>query len=251
MFTRLKNWLDLDKPEALAWEEWEEWHAATKKARPLAYFCSESIPSKIGFVTHKFVKDPINSTRYWIRVRLFDRYHIIRTKLPPGYHDCDERLLFGAFNMLIEYVENELPSVVMKFDPADEKKGKKHPWWSKGWTRFKSHTDPKMGLRHLRWEMSLGASSPEQSDKAREIWQLYHWWKFVRPLRLDAYEAAGWSEFYKNSELKDVFSNKRTKEQRDQEKELLRLVDEIEQAYNDEDEKMLIRLIKIRRHLWT
>lgn len=249
---KLRKFFDLQKPEAATMDGWDQWHETTKKARPFAYFVAETIPAKTGRIVYRFLTDPINSFRYGLRVRIFDRYHVIKTGLKPGYHDCDERLLHGAFNLLVDYVELELPSTVMKFDPKDEKKGKKHPWWSKGWLRFKAYRDPKMGLRHLRWEMGLGSQSTHQAHKAREVWHLYHWWKFVRPLRPDPYDASGWSEFCKNKSMKNIFRDTpRTKEEFEKEREILQLSDDIQNHYDEEDENMLIRLIKIRGNLWT
>lgn len=249
---RIRKLFDLKKPEALTWDDWQTWHADTKKQKPVVYFLAETVPSVVGKMVHRYVTRPINDCRYGIRVRIFDRYHVVKTGLKPGYHDCDERLLHASFSLLVDYVEKELPSTVMKFDPDDEKKGLRHPWWSKGWWRFKAHRDPQMGLRHLRWEMGLGSNSPQQAEKGREVWHLYHWWKYVRPLRPDPHDASGWSDLCNNKTLQSIWSNRgKSKEQYLKEKEILELADKIQQNYDNEDEAMLIRLIKIRGNLWT
>ena len=235
---------------------WEEWHKKTKTERPFAYFLMETVPDKFDDL-HRFFTKPLNDLRYAIRVRLFDRYHIIKTGLKPGYQDADTRLMHGMFNLLVDFVEVELAWMHVVFD-GEELKKRKHPWWSLGWTRFKAFRDPDAGLDHLRWEMSLDDESlpphersPHQAMRAREIWEIYHWWKFIRPRRPDPYEISGWSEYCDSKSMKELFSNDQTNEDRKISMELIDRSREIEEAYDREDEEMLIRVVKLRKHLWT
>lgn len=41
----------------------------------------------------------------WIKHRTINKYHIVNTRLKPGYHDYDTRLLHSSFSLLEEYVE--------------------------------------------------------------------------------------------------------------------------------------------------
>ena len=47
--------------------------------------------------------------RYWLRSRLIPscRYHVIDTGLSPGWHDVDERMLYGCMALLSSYIERE------------------------------------------------------------------------------------------------------------------------------------------------
>jgi hypothetical protein len=256
MLGRIRKKLDLDKPVALGWGEWEDWHKQTKAARPMAYFIMETIPDKVDDVVRFFTK-PINDLRYAIRVRLFDRYHVIRTGLKPGYQDADSRMLHGMFNLLVDFVEVELAWMHVVFD-EDERRNRKHPWWSLGWTRFKAFRDPRAGLDHLRWEMTLGRESlpmhernPGQAARAREIWEIYHWWKFIRPRRPDPNDISGWSDYCESKSMREMFGNDQTPEDLKISAEIIARSNEIEQAYDTEDEEMLIRLVKLRKSLWT
>jgi len=255
----VKNYFDLQKPWALGWKEWDNWHADTKSARPFAYFVMETIPDKYDdFV--KFFTKPINNLRYAIRVRLFDRYHVINTGLNPGYSDCDTRMLHGMFNMLVDFVEIERAWLHVAFS-KEERKKRKHPWWCLGWTRFKAFRDADAGIAHLKWEMTLDSpnlspydQSPSQASSAREIWELYHWWKVVRPTRPDPYDVSGWNEHCESLRHRGLelfnFENE-TIEEKLRGKECIARSNTIEKSYDEEDEQMLIRLVKIRKCLWT
>ena len=79
------------------------------------------------------------------------------------------------------------------------------------------------GVAHLMWEMGLEEQEEfgnnQQAKNAREIYDLYNWWIDERPLRVEPMETPEHNAYWKL----------RTKE----------------------DEKNLIRLMKIRDALWT
>ncbi len=93
-----------------------------------------------------------------------------------------------------------------------------------------------------------------QAIAAKEMLELYTWWKEVYPKRPDPYDASGWSAYcdmrrergYHLLDMED-----RTEEESAMRNTALAKSNEIEKAYNDEDEAMMIRLIKIRESLWT
>lgn len=256
MLKKIRDKLDLHKPHALGWNEWTKWHETTRKERPWAYFIAETVPEFLRD-SCKRITDPINSARSWVRYRVFDRMHVVNTGLAPGYHDSDERMLHGMFSLLVDYVEVELAWMHVVFDKT-AREHYRHPWWSLGWTRFKSFRDPRAGLDHLRWEMSLDDEklpsherNPHQAVRAREIWQLYHWWKNIRPKRPDPHDASGWSEYCRKHTLDDILDDDVSDDDRLVRMEIIDLSREIETSYDEEDEQMLIRLVKIRKSLWT
>jgi hypothetical protein len=186
----------------------------------------------------------------------------MHTGLTPGYYDADTRMLHGMFNLLIDFIEVEKAWMHVVFDK--EARGKfTYPWYSIGWSRFKSFRNPEAGLAHLAWEMSLDSPdldeysrSDSQAVAARELFALYTWWKNVRPLRLDPYNASGWSDYCEKSRIANggkIFWDYEdsTPEDKEESRTALDKLREIEQAYEAEDEEMLIRLIRIRRQLWT
>jgi hypothetical protein len=256
MFNRIKERLELNKPTALGWGEWEDWHAETKANRPIAYFIMETIPDKWDDLKRSVTR-PYNNARSWVRYRVFDKHHVIKTGLKPDYYELETRMLHGMFSMLIDFVEVQSAWMHVVFDD-DEAAKRRAPWWSIGWTRFKAFRDPEAGLAHLRWEMTLDDEklpvherNPGQAEMAREVWELYHWWKFVRPQRPDPHDVSGWSEYCKKRSMRELFSNDRDPDDRKLSMEMINHSNEIEKAYDDEDEAMLIRLVKLRKSLWT
>jgi hypothetical protein len=251
------NWVEalrkrfgIDKPYALGWDEWDEWNANTKKAKPWAYFITETVPEFLDRILDK-IPTPIDDIRYYCRNRFYRKSHVLPCYFKPGeYHDLDERILHGLMNSLVDFVEVELAYKSRWCNTEESKKAK----WRNG-------RCPELGLAHLAWEMTLDGEEldvAERSDSqaaiAREIKSIYDWWKIARPARPDPHDASGWSEYCdRNREAgNNFFSNKK------KDPELAELctttldkLHEIEAAYYDEDEAMLIRMIKIRRSLWA
>jgi hypothetical protein len=94
-----------------------------------------------------------------------------------------------------------------------------------------------------------------QAMAAKEIKELYLWWTTTYRNRPDPYDASGWSEY---CELNRISNGGRLGFSDDKDPELKVMCDtahkklqEIEAAYEAEDEAMMIRLIKIRGSLWT
>lgn len=253
---RIKGFFDLNKPGALGWAEWEDWHDRTKAKRPLVYFVMETIPDLWRNVTGNVCR-PFNNVRNWLRYRVFDRYHLINTGLRPDYYEIEERMLHGMFSLLVDFVEVESAWMHVVFDKEEQEK-RKIPWWNIGKFRFKSFRDVGAGLAHLRWEMSLDSDklpiseqNPGQAEMAREVWELYHWWKHIRPTRPDPDDLSGWKEYCRSKSMRELFSNDRTPEEQKASLDIINASADIERSYDEEDDRMLIRLIKIRKKLWT
>jgi hypothetical protein len=258
--TWILNKFDLNKPQVATFDDWEIWHAEAKKKSPIGYFLAQILPDKIDDIW-RLTKKPFNETRWWIRYRLFDKYHIIKTGLQPGYHDFDERCLHGMFALLVDYVEVDLAWKHSIFYPERKQE---YPWYSRGIFRFRSTPKPEYGIEHLKWESTLDSKSlpiyersDYQAENAREVLDLYHWWKYIRPLRVDPMELSGWSKICDENNrngfsiLSDNEQKKKTAAQKQREREALDRTHVIEEAYQNEDTQQLVRLIKIRHHLWT
>lgn len=257
--SKIKDHLTLVKPLALKWHEWEEWEANMRKERPLAYWLNDTVPGFFDDI-RKSITKPFNDLRYWIRCRVFDKYHVINTGLEPGYADCDTRMLHGMFNLLVDFVEVEKAWMNVVFN-KDNRKKYKYPPFSLGWLRIRSFRCPEAGLAHLDWECSLGNPNLDeyercesQAQTAYEILELYKWWKEVRPNRPDPMDAGGWSAWcrYRDEKGYRPFdSSNYTTEEQAEERRILDLTHKIEEEQHQEDNAMLVRLIKIRRSLWT
>jgi hypothetical protein len=94
-----------------------------------------------------------------------------------------------------------------------------------------------------------------QAIAAIEIRELYNWWKHVRPLRPDPHDASGWTEYCERRRSEDdgIFGwlEDRSEEDMKESRHILDICNKMEEQYDKEDEEMMIRLIRIRRSLWT
>jgi hypothetical protein len=127
---------------------------------------------------------------------------------------------------------------------------------------------PAAGLDNLDWQRNLkndaewmdktdpdyGKPTP-QAERAQEILELYKWWTIGRPLRRDPHDASGWTAYCARRRSKDGSDlwdlEDRTEEERAESGRILDELQRLEQQYEEEDESMLIRLIKVRGALWT
>jgi hypothetical protein len=154
----------------------------------------------------------------------------------------------------------------------DEKARVKYetPWWQKNWFfRWgKVWRCPDAGVEYLVWASGLKQDGNWGVDKdskhfgepthqaitAKELLELYKWWKYARPQRPDPMDASGWTAYCelrrKNGNDFLDFEDK-SPEEAEMSRAALDKSTEIETAYNTEDEEMMIRLIKIRQGLWT
>ena len=249
---KIKAWYNINRPVAAARDGWTDWKINAKAEKPIPYFLQETLP-EFGSDVWYYTCLPYKSSRQWLRYNIFERKHVVNTGLKPGYYDGDTRLLHASFNLLVDFVEIEKAWMDIRSD-ADKKK--KEPWWSLNPTRFKSHRNPEAGIAYLNWEMKLTRTSPQQARAAREIYKLYKWWKDVRPNRPEPLDASGWTAVCNELENSGGVFSERAElslgtEFQKRKKAALKKLRKIEEKYEKEDEEMLIRLIKIRQHLWT
>ena len=247
-FSYLRKRMGIDKPIALEWGKWDEWNDKVKKEKPFAYFLTETVPGWIEDAAH-YIPTPIADIRYYCRNRFMRKTHMLRTNTKFGeYSDMDTRILEGVMNAIVDYVEVEL-AWKSRWCNTDESKTAK---WKKG-------RCPALGLAHLAWEMTLDDPALDENNRgdsqavtAREVRALYDWWTVTRPARPDPMDASGWSELCKKDRLagKKMFQHG-TKAQEKHKSLVLARLREIEEAAEKEDEDMLVRVIKIRRCLWT
>ena len=216
----------------------------------------------------------LSDIKWWILYRTIEKYNVIHIKsLKPGYYDTDTQMLHAVFQLLVDYVEKELAYREYWLDENKEVVST----WSK-WKRFKvwfianvplirklvDFRFRDLGLNAVKFYQEYEDDQfPEtvQSwrDYGNEIHDLYIWWKDKRPNRPCSMDVSGWSELCDKYPLKfekdpdsDLY---RTVRYSDEVEKLMSQVaaktHEIDEQYDQEDEDMMIRLIKIRRGLWT
>lgn len=254
--------------------EWNVWNKQAKTAHPFRYWIVETAFGKVqDFVT--FVPRKINDVRYYVNNRYKTKTHALTSNLPRGqYRDLDTRILHSLFDEVVNYVEVDLAWHGVRWDSDTKFKPPfwQRQWWSRWMTEWRC---PEAGIAHLEWEISLknddswvDKDSADyglptlQAIAAKKKVDLYYWWKHVRPRRVDVHEASGWSALCEKRRLKQIaetdddedimmWGEDRTDEEKAETRRVLDAVTALEKQYDAEDEEMLIRLITIRKQLWT
>ena len=266
--SKFADWLrGTHKLSAGTGEEWRDWKKSAKESCPIRYWLAEEGLDYIqDFIMYPI--DKLYSVKYWVVNRFVTKTHALTSTLEKGkWWEFDDRILYCLFDELVNFVEVEIS---WKNIICDKEAARKYnaPWLAKGWFRTRTWRNAQSGLDYLDWETTLtkdesyglNKDDPEygkptdQAIKAQEISELYHWWKFTRPSRPDPYEISGWSEYCAEKSFEDsswFLSSEKTEEERERSRKMTSLIDEIEEDYFQEDQEYLIRLISIRRSLWT
>lgn len=216
------------KPKAATIDEWDEWEIANSNR--VGYWITEKMFNRLQDVV-MFIPDVVSNITRYLRARFIERPYVLDTKLPRGnWYDFDTRILYGLFEELVDFVEIEkawMNNIATS--------GCRRRW-------LKRRRSPSDGIKHLQWEISLGDESPHQANAANEVLELYNWWVHIRPHRLDPMDESGWSEYCAQTRaVKDITDAG----------PVLNKLHEMEQRNDDEDTDHLIRLIRIRKSLWT
>jgi hypothetical protein len=265
--SKFADWLrGTDKPKMGTGNEWNQWKRAAKETHPVRYWIvEEGLDYVQNFVN--WPADRLNDVRYYINNRWVTRSHALtahpRDIRPGSWCDVGNRFLPCLFNELVDFVEVEQAWHHVLWDEAARKQYDV-PWYRSGWLRWRTWRCPEAGIDHLKWAMALTnvewieeGETPElthQALAAKEILELYTWWKEVYPRRPDVHDASGWSEYCANRRRSgcDFFDMEdRTPEEAEQGRIALDRTREIEEAYEKEDTEMMIRLVKVRQSLWT
>jgi hypothetical protein len=271
--SKFADWLrGTAKPGAATGRGWNEWKQAAQKTHPVRYWIvEEGLDAVQNFVN--WPADRLNDIRYYINNRWVIRSHALTahpSNIRPGdWCDVGNRFLPCLFNELVDFVEIEQAWHHVIWDEEARKKYET-PWWQRNWyTRWGSKwRSPEAGLAYLDWagarvldeNWGVEPDHPDygkpthQALAAQEIKALYTWWKEVYPKRPDVHDASGWTAYCEGRraagyDLLD-FEDK-TEAEKEQCRTALDLSNQIEKAYDDEDEAMMIRLIRVRDSLWT
>jgi len=224
---KIRRWLK-DYKDRKKWEGW--WRPLFKLLPGLFYYRLSNI--------------------YWaIRHRTINVYHKVDTGLKPGYYDVDTLILHSCFNLLKTFVEKD----------------------------YKGIDDIKERIKFLEKSAVEDKDIPDHYDYSREISNLqeaitlYWWWVNVYP----KYEENNpWSKHF-NEEYKNGNGRKyprefipctfdedgdptlfewvdnRPEDVKVKEREVLESSMDYEMQCIEETDENLMRLLKIRRNLWT
>lgn len=249
---KIKNWFNYNPPGSLSSKGWRLFNNEFKTRAPVRYWLTHEF--------REFVIQPIKikykKISEWVRYRTFDRYHILKTGLPPGYNDVDTKMLYTNFTMLKDFVECE--QAWQKYCWSDDGY-KSAPWYTKlplYWKIFEFRS-PKLGIEHFEWastlddpNLPLHKRAVGQAEDAREILALYYWWTRDRPARVEIEHGSYSDQGFGILGALDSDFDQNAADYIEYKKSITEAIDQ-EQAWYEEDTAMLVRLMKIRRGLWT
>jgi hypothetical protein len=163
-----------------------------------------------------------SNIRSYLHNRFISKPHILNTKLPVGqWYDYDTRLLHGAFESFVDYVEKEVATMSKwSQDKEDKDKAKSENWGNREWAIY-----------YLDWEITQTHESQAEHAKIKKM--LYLWWKDVYNKRPD---------MYANVEIKGSLLESNYD---------FSSIHKEEERRIKEDTDMLIELVKIRGGCWT
>lgn len=263
------DWLrGTPSPGALTSKDWNVWRKQAETAHPVRYWLAEE---GLDYLQRFFyyIPDQLHGVKYYVNNRWITRTHALTahaSNIKPGeWCDVGNRFLPCLFNELVDFVELELAWWHIAWDSASEREKYQAPFWATGWWRWRVWRCPQAGLDNLAWQMALtqdwlADDHPDrhklsfQAERAAEILELYTWWTEVYPRRPDPHDAGGWSAYCEQRRLagEDLLDfEDRTDQEREASSRALDATQAIEDKYNQEDEEMMIRLIRIRQALWT
>ena len=240
LFDRLRAAMGIRKPIAASSRGWKEWEKTARAEHPFGYWVTESLPETLDDIVKKAV-EPFSDFKHYCINRFVNRTHMLPTGLRKGaYNPMPLRLMHGMMRAVVDHVEIDLAGSRMAMETDleyDVVEGRCR----------------QAGLDHLAWEATLddpvlpeGERSPEHAKAAREIIELYLWWKDVRPLRPNPSEVSGWSEFCRTHE-DTIFET--APEDYETKHSIMEKLQELKAADAAEDERMLCRVVGIREYL--
>lgn len=270
--SKFADWLrGTAKGGAKSAEDWDDWKTQAKANYPIRWWLAEEGLDYIQKVVY-YVPDKIYSLKYFINNRFITHTHRLtahpRDIKPGSWCDVGNRFLPCMFNELVDFVEVELAWWHLAWAGKEERKKYNAPWWRFGWWNVRLWRCPQAGIDNLKWQADLRWTKDEvgedsenlgqytpQAIKAQEILALYGWWTEVYRNRPEPMEASGWSAFCDKMRIKEDglrwLTSRKTQEEQEESDRCHKLLREIEEAYEAEDEAMMIRLIKVRHGLWT
>lgn len=200
------------------------------------------------------VCDRIKLPFRWMQYRTTQRYHIINTKLTPGYYEIDDRILHANFSVLVDYVESELAWTYYLWNKKEKNLSHPVPFWRRKFTEFRSK---EYGLAAIDWDINESSWEP-QKEKGKKVLELYKWWTEIRPNREDPWvkvnkvsEEESMDEIFTHTPNGDGTYTVEMKPLSARYRKALQVANNKEREQYEEDTRMLVKLMKIRETLYT
>jgi hypothetical protein len=248
LIRKIKTWMAYNPPWALTGPGWNAFNKEFREKAPIRYWIHHDYRKIFVYP----IKRKYEAISNWIRYRTYDRYHVVKTGLEPGYYDVDTTMLNVNFSLLKDFVEVETAS--RQFWSSDEKRS----WQFKYipfYRTFVPFRRPDLGIVQLEWASTLDdptlppyEQSVHQAVSAREILALYKWWVNERPARnpIDLVRPR-----IRDDDMDDLFVSDEETPEYKKWTEAIESSQKQQEEWDEEDTNMLVRLVKIRRSLWT
>lgn len=238
----LRKLLKLPTPVDLGWSEynalesrdftpdckgptWEDWHVEVKKLHPVKYFIAETFGNFLRYKIWLRGTRPLKDAHYWLVSHLIPsrRYHMLDLRQPCGKKDAKniDCYRYGWHDVpeKMLFAMFNLLKEYLKEEPYD---------LTSGYSLEEINNDPCLKSQH------------ESLLEARAI---LYWWEVERK--------EGYTRYYELlhqwSELRE---NEITRKNGEADEAFQELHDHEEQLEKTTDD-MIVRLMKIRRGLWT
>ena len=200
---------------------WEAWAKEVKEKHPIKYFFAETLRHWWA------VRITMNIEQfwYWIRSHTYRRYHILDLRQPHtdsdddyrwGWADPDSQMLFAVWNIFVSHVD-QINASKFNYGTSEESLNALR-------TRIKEEED----------------CSNSQLEYLLEAKALYQYWTIDRKVNSKK----------KTSLLRDWHTH-RQEDKKSGNKERWNALRKFEADFDTEEEEMMIRLMKIRRNLWS
>jgi hypothetical protein len=238
----IKTWFYMEARESLdlatLWKKKKN-RKTLMVSHPFSILFRVLIPQLLQTVIWK-----LSDAKWWVYYRVLpkQKYNIVRTELKPGYYDVDVRMLYSSFALLCSYVERECSACYELSDNA---------------LTNTNIPNIEKGMLYLLERVNDAIKNGENPFYDKEALELYVWWKILRPIRdnlmipvrenlPDDFSIidimTGQEEITPEHPHYSTYTNYYT---------TLHKQGHLQHIFDDEDDIMLERLIKIRGSLWT
>lgn len=245
------TWLDkleqkfITTPPTPACAEMDEWDYIREKQRanhPIAVALFQDFPCYLH-VKQRIIGDFFWAFKY--RFQTKHKYHLIDTKLKPGYYDYDTRMLNGTFSLFVEFIEehNRWGSSIQKEITMYSRYMNEKNW--SDWERKESK----------KYKKQLLDGYSKRLEMWRTFKELYLWWTLGRKEEHDKLEKES-DAFYASDRVgrREVRNLKKSdplyKKYEQQMKKSYELFLK-EDKLKEKDTEMLSKLVKYNPHLWV
>jgi len=209
-------------------KEFRDWEKKLESEYPKRYAIGDAINRFLQpFRTAKW---KLKNAYWWVQYRVNPKHNyttIKLKKLDPGYYDPDAIMFYAMFEIFEEFMKRQLtePYIVWEYDESH------FPEWM-------VEDDPEGVKKEIEWRNTLW----------KEMNDIYNWWVNVYPNRestLPEYPTIP-KEWGSMAVLNEDFDNE---EVMIEYKKVINTHLNMEEDWHNEDDEMMIRLVKINRHL--